>query len=147
MGNKFNGIDFTVTKVESLAEPEFTKTMNYRLQTPWVVSYRTPEDKYAQYLKPEHELFQELSIKHLLEKYKNTKTEILPELPLDFKPESQYKRGGFLVKNGTGKQTRVVGNMFDFTLNAPVDRITSYNVCYTKLLRVSLKFQLIGWFK
>jgi REP element-mobilizing transposase RayT len=39
LGDKFNGIDFKVSKVEALPEPEFSETMQYRLQTPWVVSY------------------------------------------------------------------------------------------------------------
>ncbi len=53
LGDKFNGIDFKVSKVEALPEPEFTETMKYHLQTPWVVSYKPEEDKYPQYLSPE----------------------------------------------------------------------------------------------
>jgi len=40
LGDKFNGIDFTVTGIEALPEPVFSETMRYRLETPWVISYK-----------------------------------------------------------------------------------------------------------
>lgn len=121
LGDKFNGIDFKVSKVETLPEPMFTEIMNYSLKSPWVVSYKPEERKQPEYLKPDNDLFNELSIRHLLEKFKNTRNLELETKSIVFKPNKEYKRSGFLIKKGTEKETRVVGNVFDFELKAPVE--------------------------
>lgn len=121
LGDKFNGIDFKVAGIEALAEPKFSETMHYRLITPWVVSYKEDETKNAQYLKPEAPLFNELSVKHIVEKYKNTKNEPITEKEIEFIPDKKYKRAGFLIKPETPQETRIVGNLFDFTLTAPIE--------------------------
>lgn len=122
LGDKFNGIDFTVAQVEVLPEPHFTETINYRLITPWVVSFQGEQDKYPDYLSPDDERFHSLAIKHLVEKYNNTRktTEILPE-QIHLLVTSPFKRSGFVMKPGTREETRVIGNLFDFELSAPVD--------------------------
>ncbi|SMO80769.1 CRISPR-associated protein, Cas6 family [Saccharicrinis carchari] len=121
LGDRFNGIDFKVTSVEALAEPEFSETMHYRLQTPWVVSYKPEGRKYAQYLKPNEPMFNTLSVKHLKEKFLNTRKDGTIETPIVLKLCGPSKRSGFLVKSGTNKETRVVGNIFDFELQAPIE--------------------------
>jgi CRISPR-associated endoribonuclease Cas6 len=121
LGSKFNGIDFKVVRVETLPEPMFTETMHYQLQTPWVVSYKPENRPKPEYLKPEHEFFNELSIKHISEKYKNTRNIALTTEQLSFTPAETYKRSGFLIKDGQKTETRVVGNLFDFELTAPIE--------------------------
>ncbi len=121
LGDQLNGIDFKVTKVEALPEPDFKEVMYYRLQTPWVVSYKPEGEKYPRYLRPDEDHFQELSVKHLTEKYANTRNKEVEKNSIIFSPQATYKRSGFLVKNGTPEETRVVGNLFDFTLTAPVE--------------------------
>lgn len=122
LGDKFNGIDFKVTKVEALPYPEFPETVRYYLQTPWVISYKAENDKQPKYLSPDDEMFEHLSIKHLVEKYNNTRhpESIAPE-KINFKRISSFKRSGFVMKPGTPQQTRVVGNLFDFELKAPIE--------------------------
>lgn len=122
LGDKFHGIEFKVTKIEALPEPEFQETMNYRLQTPWVVSYKTDTDKHPKYLTPKDAFFEPLAAKHLVEKYNNTRGNgttttdniriVLPNV---------FKRSGFLMKPGTKEETRVIGNLFDFELTAPIE--------------------------
>ncbi|SHJ71392.1 CRISPR-associated endoribonuclease Cas6 [Tangfeifania diversioriginum] len=122
LGDKFNGIDFKVSKVEALPEPDFTETMKYRLQTPWVVSYMTENDKYPQYLSPEDDMFEQRAIKHLVEKYNNTRDgEVISQEKIRFKRISDFKRAGFVMKPGTREETRVIGNLFEFELTAPVE--------------------------
>lgn len=144
LGDKFNGIDFKVTSIEALPEPVFCETMRYNLETPWVVSYRTETDRYPKYLRPFDEGFNELSLKHIAEKFTNTVRGKLtfddlvfriyngrdqqgnpvyrePE-PAKWLEESRYwKRKGFLIKPGTKEESRIVGNLFDFELTAPVE--------------------------
>lgn len=122
LGDKFNGIDFTVTKVEVQSEPSFTEIMKYRLVSPWVVSYQSEQDKYPKYLTPDEESFSLLAIKHLVEKYNNTRKGAkysgdLIKLTL----ASPFKRAGFVIKPGTREESRVIGNLFDFELLAPVE--------------------------
>jgi CRISPR-associated endoribonuclease Cas6 len=119
LGDKFNGIDFLVNKVESLPEPEFDECMSYRLQTPWVVSLQSDKDKHPQYLRPKDERFEELAIKHIVEKYNNTRTGTISPDMLSFKLLSEAKRAGFVIKPGTAQQSRILGNLFDFELKAP----------------------------
>jgi CRISPR-associated endoribonuclease Cas6 len=122
LGDKFNGIDFKVTKVEVLPEPAFSGTMNYRLQTPWVVSYKSEMDKYPQYLTPNDDLFNQLAIKHLAEKFNNTRDSgsiIQDQIRLTI--STPFRQAGFIMKPGTKEESRVVGNLFDFELTAPVE--------------------------
>lgn len=122
LGDKFNGIDFTVTQVEALPEPHFTETMQYHLVSPWVVSYQSEKDKYPKYLTPDDESFHLLAVKHIVEKYNNTRkgenyTGDLIKLQLT----PPFKRAGFVIKPGTREESRVIGNLFDFELTAPVE--------------------------
>jgi len=123
LGDKFNGINFKVSNVAALPDPEFTETMHYRLQTPWVVSFKAVEtDKYAQYLSPTDENFEPLAIKHIIEKYNNTRTDetILPE-QIKLNETSSFKRAGFVMKPGSKEQSRIVGNLFEFDLTASIE--------------------------
>lgn len=121
LGDRFNGIDFIVSGVEVLAEPEFTETMQYRLQSPWVVSIRPDGIGRPQYLKPDDERFYQQSVKHIVEKYNNTHHGNLTLDDVSFNVIGESKRSGFVMKPGTKEQSRVVGNLFDFELKAPVD--------------------------
>ncbi len=121
LGNKFNGIDFKVTKVEALPEPDFSEVMQYRLKTPWVVSRKNDNSNVPKYLKPGDDSFCEQSVKHIAEKYKNIRGKEIPAHEIDFKPAKEYKRAGYLIKPNTPEQTRVVGNVFDFELTAPLE--------------------------
>ena len=122
LGDKFNGIDFSVSKVEALPEPEFKETMKYHLQTPWVVSYQSEQDKYPQYLSPDDDRFVPLAVKHLIEKYNNTRiSRTVSSDQFRLHLTSSFKRAGFVIKPGTSEESRVVGNLFDFELTAPVD--------------------------
>ncbi len=118
LGDKFNGIDFKVTTVSALADPDFKEKMHYKLQTPWVVSYQPDHSKPPKYLKPDEEFFHEYSKKHLVEKFKNTRNQEVLTKNIVFTPNENYKRAGFLIKNGSPQETRVVGNLFDFELTA-----------------------------
>ncbi|MGQ1788254.1 CRISPR-associated endoribonuclease Cas6 [Saccharicrinis sp. GN24d3] len=122
LGDKFNGIDFKVANVAALAEPECKPTMQYRLQTPWVVSYKSENDKHPQYLSLKDENFKVLAIKHIAEKYNNTRNQgSVSTEQIKLKLTSDFKRSGFVMKPGTKEQSRIVGSLFQFELTAPVE--------------------------
>ena len=122
LGDKFNGIDYKVVNVAALPEPKFSETMHYCLQTPWVVSHKAEGDRYPQYLSADDENFEALAIKHITEKFNNTRAQktILPG-QIRLKRTSNFKRAGFVVKPGTREQSRIVGNLFELELTAPID--------------------------
>lgn len=122
LGDKFNGIDFTVTQVEALPEPHFSETMKYRLVSPWVVSYQSEQYKYPKYLTPDDESFHLLAVKHIVEKYNNThKGAKYSSDLIKLTITSPFKRAGFVIKPGTREESRVIGNLFDFEISAPVE--------------------------
>lgn len=122
LGDKFNGIDFKVANVAALPEPEFSKTMHYHLQTPWVVSFKTENDKHPQYLSPTNKIFKTLVIKHIVEKFNNTRNaESFLAEQIKLKLTSDFKRSSFVMKPGTKEQSRIVGNLFEFELTAPIE--------------------------
>lgn len=121
LGDKFNGIDFVVSSVSAMPEPEFMEEMSYQLQTPWVVSYQPEGRKHPIYLNPDNDMFNALAVKHLIEKYNNTHTPTLLQNTITLSPTLPYKRSGFLIKTGSQQETRVVGNLFRFKLLAPIE--------------------------
>lgn len=118
LGDKFNGIDFKITNVAALPEPKFTETMQYCLQSPWVVSFQPDNSVPPHYLKTDDDLFKELALKHITEKYKNTHNNKFNNT-IKIEVIGASKRSGFLIKPNTPQQTRVVGNLFNFELSAP----------------------------
>lgn len=116
LGDKFNGIDFSVSNVEGIANPNFAPIMKYQLLSPWVVSVKKAGNQHATYLTPHAPDFEELAIKHIAEKFKSTRREEPGDIEL--KITSPHKRSGFLIKNGTFEETRVIGSLFDFQLTA-----------------------------
>ncbi len=118
LGDKFNGIELMVTSVETLSEPEFKPLMKYKLHSPWVVSVKNENDKYATYLSPNNPNFKSLAIKHISEKYESTHNKKAKEIILNITTES--KRAGFLIKPGTKEESRIIGNLFEFELNAQI---------------------------
>lgn len=127
LGDKFNGLDFSVTGVNVLPEPDSFSSgdspvaVKYRTVTPWVVSYKEETDMYAKYLKPDHPMFIPCAIKHLSDKYNNLHETHIPESDISVAISPEYKRSGFLIKPGSRDETRIVGVLCDFTLTAPVE--------------------------
>jgi CRISPR-associated endoribonuclease Cas6 len=116
LGDQFNGIDFTVSSVEGLGDPDFKTEMRYRLRSPWVVSINEDKSIHPQYLYPDHKDFIAYAVKHIKEKYYNTRMKECGEIAIE--DLSEYKKSGFLIKPGTKEETRVIGSLFDFTLKA-----------------------------
>lgn len=122
LGDKFNGIDFQVNSVEILPVPLFEPTMQYHLQTPWVVSFQPDGAKYPKYLQPDDEDFERLAIKHLCEKFNNTKApQTIDPTQVSLKRTSDFKKSGIVLKPGTREESKVIGSLFSFQLTAPLE--------------------------
>jgi len=69
IGDRFNGLDLTVSQIERLPDPEFSRSMFYRATSPVVVSRLGEGDQYAQYLSPEDPEYAGLLRNHFMNKH------------------------------------------------------------------------------
>jgi CRISPR-associated endoribonuclease Cas6 len=121
VGDRFNGIDLSVSQVERLPEPELTPCMSYRALSPVVVSFQPDGEKYARYLSPTDDGYAMLIKNNLEQKWKAIPN--APILPVGFQfsfnaigtPKSKLAT----MKPGTAQESKVRGYVFDFKLTAP----------------------------
>lgn len=121
IGDRFNGIDFTVAQIERLPDPAISETMSYRARSAVVVSIMPENGKYAKYLSPEDENYSDLLKNNLLQKAEVIKTSL--ELPSDFSfkftLQSKAKSKLISIKAYTPQESKIRGFIYDFTLTAP----------------------------
>jgi CRISPR-associated endoribonuclease Cas6 len=129
IGDRFNGTDFMVSRVEALPSPLFKEKMSYNLKSAVVLSVKGPDNK-AIYLSPDDERYTSCFIKHLSEKFNTVliarsqlREEITvdTEIPVGLKITSRFRSKLHTIKPDTGEQTRVRGFVYDFELTAPVE--------------------------
>lgn len=123
VGDQFNGLDLVVRQVERLPEPVLTNTMHYRAVSPVVISLQEDNSKYAQYLAPTDNNYNNLLLQNLVNKYNSVPN--APSLPedknFDFELKSTPKSKLVAIKPNTPEQSRVRGFVFDFALTCPID--------------------------
>ncbi len=128
LGDRINRVDFVVTDMEFLSEPDFHETMDYRLQSLCMIT-RPPqgEEKYGRYLYPDDAGFVTRLTENLQRKYKTAGQELAHIEPekasTDIKilPQTDFKRKKIRIKPFTPQQTDIKGSMFDCTMNAPIE--------------------------
>ncbi|HPB05926.1 MAG TPA: CRISPR-associated endoribonuclease Cas6 [Prolixibacteraceae bacterium] len=123
VGDRFNGIDLTVSQVERLPDPTITETQQYRALSPVVVSIMPEGEKYARYLAPTDEDYTMLLKNNLVQKLKTIpNTPVLPiNFEFDFELKGSSKSKLATMKPGTAQQSKVRGYVFDFELKAPLE--------------------------
>ncbi len=122
LGSRFNGIDFKVVAVEALAMPKFDTSEHYKTVTPWVISIKEEGRKHATYLKPDSERFIPQAIKHIVDKFNYTQNkQTINYDDVSLQIESEYKRKGYVIRPGTKDEHKIVGNLCEFRLSAPIE--------------------------
>jgi len=123
LGDRFNGIDFTVAQIERLPDPVFGESMVYRAASPAVFSFLPENKKYATYLSPEDEEYKTLAENHLKQKYQTLPGATpLPAVPrFGFRLLGKPKSKLITVKPYTPQESKIRGYIFDFRLTAPVE--------------------------
>jgi len=129
LGDQKSKESFRIIQIEKLIEPEFTPTMHYKTLSPIVVSKRRSDgNKNAVFIGPEDEDFTRILKENLINKYsawmmsnsqvQSTSFEFGTG---DFKYKlfSKAKTRLISIKANTPQQTRVKGNLFEFSLTAP----------------------------
>ncbi|MBL3656005.1 CRISPR-associated endoribonuclease Cas6 [Fulvivirga sediminis] len=127
LGDKKSSATFKVEEVQLLARPHFQTTMNYRAQTPLVISKKEVTDRYAQYLSPEDGRYEMCFINHMLQKYKIAVPQLVDEvsaevddfIAMQWKLQSAPRKKGVTIKEGTPQETQIIGYVYDFEFTAP----------------------------
>lgn len=123
LGNRFNGVEFGVTRVERLAEPQWAERMKYRAVSPVVISVNKEGNKHATYLSPEDEDYAHFLVNNLRQKALVMATEggVVVEDRIEFECVSDSRAKLVTIKPGTPYQSKVRGFVYEFELIAPID--------------------------
>ena len=131
IGDRLHQVDFQVSRIEALPRPFFTDRMQYRLLTPVVLSNKVEGNRHKQYLDPASVPdYGRYFINNLLEKARAVKLSIREpigvvdyqdELAGEFRLIGKSKRKGIHIKQHQAGHTQVIGYLYNFELEAPVE--------------------------
>jgi CRISPR-associated endoribonuclease Cas6 len=135
LGDRLSRVDFVVSGVEALPEPEFTEHMQLQTLSPLCLS--VAEERHGrimpQYLSPEDSRFEKLFFDNLLHKFMALPQFALAaaedadalqgDLFMQFRLLSAPKARLITIKKDTPQETKVRGYLFDFALQAPANLI------------------------
>jgi CRISPR-associated endoribonuclease Cas6 len=122
IGDKYSVVQFEIEKIEAVPSPEFTSEMKFRTLSPICISYRGKDDRYPQFISPEHPSAPDIVLNNLLNKY-----EVYYGKPykgntdFSFQPVTPSKPKLLKIKTGTAEETNIKGYLFDFIIRAPVE--------------------------
>lgn len=125
LGDTRSKAKFAATKVERLPDPEFSRTMEFKSLSPIVLTTKTDRDnKYAKYMSPSDEGYDEKMKNNLLRKYAaycdyyNKEMEQENSGGMELKILSPPKKKGILIKAGTKEESKVIGYQYRFSITA-----------------------------
>ncbi len=123
IGDKISNVNFIVRSVEKQSEPEFTDEMEFRCISPVIISYidKNKEKKYADYMYPKGEKFNELFRNNLVQKFNVFyKEEMNPDdIDFDLEITSIPKSRLTTIKAYTVDESKLKGYIFNFKIKAP----------------------------
>ncbi|MEA2042821.1 MAG: CRISPR-associated endoribonuclease Cas6 [Bacteroidota bacterium] len=130
IGDKKSKVDFYVKSVERLPDPEFSSTMRYRCLSPIFIDKAVEGQKYKSYLSPRDQGYETLFSTNLISKT------LAHEEQLSIRPEAiklkhfgKIRKKGITIKANTRDESKLIGYMFDFELQAApeIQRIGFYS--------------------
>ena len=125
IGDKKTSVQFSISNIEKLQEPNFESPMSFKTLSPINVSYQAANKKHAHYLHPEDSRFEELLINNLKNKYIAYQNFINEPISLSDNFDYELKVGKNIrsklitIKKGSPHETKLKGYDFSFTLKAP----------------------------
>lgn len=128
VGDRQHTVTGIIHTVSLLPMPDIQERMRYRLLSPVCISHRSPEERYAQYLAPDHPLYADLLLQNLVHKVQAAAIAgLIPalagageEIPLmQFSLLTAARSKLLTAKSGRKDETRVRGHLYDFELVAP----------------------------
>lgn len=122
IGDRFNGLDLIVTRVVRIPEPVLTETMAYRAISAVVVSVKNDTNRYAQYLSPVANQYQDLLRLNLLNKYNAINPDrMLDYFDFEFELKGEPRSKLVTLKANTPGESKLRGFIFDFAITCPVE--------------------------
>ena len=122
IGDRFNGLELLVTRVERLPDLVCTEEMAYTAWSPVVVSLRKANDRYATYLSPEEPAYGDLLHRNLSQKWQTLPgAPPFPGTKWEFRLLNTPRSKLVSVKSFTSRESKVKGFQFRFQLKAPVE--------------------------
>jgi CRISPR-associated endoribonuclease Cas6 len=128
LGDKHSVVDFVVSQVEKLPEPEFKDDMLFSSISPIHVAWRNDEGR-VEHLSPDHPRYEELLFGNLYSKYeayqqyKGAPVEIFELEKYHIELTSRPKRKVITIKSNTLQQSKIAAYSFNFRIQAPVPLI------------------------
>lgn len=120
LGDRRSRCKFTVRNIEKLPEVVFSDKINYRCLSPVFMDFKNKGKKHPTFLRPDNKIFPELLFGNLQSKLlAHQETGSIGISSLSFKVKGAIRKKGILIKSGTEQQTKLIGYMFDFELQAP----------------------------
>jgi CRISPR-associated endoribonuclease Cas6 len=129
IGNGTNQVMFEVRHIASLTTPQFTETMQYACQSPIILSRKTDEIGYPQYLNPIGKGYEQYFKTHLLAKISTLQLQPVREsvlieeldIPFHFQLLSPVRSRIIKLWENTAWEKKVRGFSFKFELRAPIE--------------------------
>lgn len=129
LGDTISQVPFKVQMIERLPDPVFSNEMTFTTLSPVVVgkSRLAEGGKGTAYLSPDDDEYGRLFFQNLSRKVgvSNPGFEITPDQIAEcrFQLLSNGRKKGILIKAHTGKETKVIGYVYKFKINAPIEWI------------------------
>jgi CRISPR-associated endoribonuclease Cas6 len=126
LGNaQHKAVDFKITNVEILAQPNFQTTMRYQTLTPILIGERSSDERHETYLSPLDEGFERVFLHNLRGKAKAALGDAFVDSDsLSFRllsPADKVKPKGFKIFKRGIAPMQYKPYLFDFELNAPAE--------------------------
>ncbi len=120
IGDTQTRTDFIVKSVERIPEPDFFPIMKYRCLSPVFVDKIIDEQKHKSFLSPKDEGYEELFSSNLISKFlANGEFKSINPQEIKITHFGKVRKKGITIKKGTNAETKIIGYMFDFELQAP----------------------------
>lgn len=116
---------YQVSRIEACGRPQFQQHMHYRCQSPVFIRRKRP-DGGEDYLHPLDRDYGILLVQNLLAKTNafhqgEECSDVLTIPDFDFKVVGKIYKNGVLIKQGTEKESKLIGYSYEFALTAPAE--------------------------
>ena len=120
IADKKSKVDFIVNRIETLKEPAFSNEMIFKTLSPICISNKNEKSKYPEYIHPKGEIYKDIFLKNLFEKYNVFYKKQLGSDYNDFSLDilSNPKSRLITIKANTKEESQIRGYLYKFKIKA-----------------------------